>query len=61
MVTTGTNNQILGSALLRMRDKIFVTGHVKTVLIETMKLWTKVEPEPKMNNFGSVTMDIIWI
>ena len=47
MVTTGTNNQILGSALLRMRDKIFVTGRVKTVLIETMKLWTKVEPAPE--------------
>ena len=30
MVTTGTNNQIFGSALLRMRDKIFVTGRVKT-------------------------------
>ena len=54
MVTTGTNNQIFRSALLRMRDKIFVTGRVKTeerhilnVLIETMKFWTKVEPAPE--------------
>ena len=58
------NYQIFGSAPVRMRENIFCNRmcedwrEIFYVLIETIKLWTKVEPvrELKINSFGSATL-----
>ena len=58
------NYQIFGSAPVRMRENIFCNRmcedwrEIFYVLIETIKLWTKVEPVQELiiNSFGSATL-----